>query len=93
MLNLSADCFIPEFWVTRYPPTSVENQDLHCMVGFMAGESAAAAAAMRPSEVVRQTLAQLDRMFGAPRCPRRPSASVISVPKGMQRYLGVETAE
>jgi monoamine oxidase len=65
LLNWGADCFIPEFWVTRYPPKSVENQDLHCMVGFMAGEPAAAAAAMRPSEVVRQTLAQLDRMFGA----------------------------
>ena len=57
---------MPEFWVTSYPPTSEEDRGLHCMVGFKAGEAAAAAAAMRPSEVVRQTLAQLDRMFGAP---------------------------
>ena len=59
-----ADCFVPEFWVTSYPPTApAVGAGLHCMVGFIAGEAAAAAGAMRQSEVVRKALDQLDAMF------------------------------
>jgi len=58
-----ADCFVPEFWVTSYPPTAPAGAGLHCVVGFIAGEAAHAAAAMRQSEVVRKALAQLDAMF------------------------------
>lgn len=50
--------------MTRYPATTEEGLGLHCMVGFIAGDAAVTAAAMRPSEVVRHTLEQLDRMFG-----------------------------
>ena len=60
-----ADCFVPEFWVTAYPPTSLSaGAGLHCMVGFIAGEAAHVAAAMRQSAVVRKALDQLDAMFG-----------------------------
>ena len=59
-----ADCFVPEFWVTSYPPTVPDaGAGLHCVVGFIAGEAAVDAAAMRQSEVVRKALDQLDAMF------------------------------
>ena len=62
--SCTADCFVPEFWVTTYPPSTPAGAGLRCMVGFIAGEAASAAAAMRQSEVVRKALAQLDTMFG-----------------------------
>ena len=52
--------------MTTYPATLPEADGLHCMVGFIAGEAAQVAGAMRRSEVVRKALAQLDTMFGAP---------------------------
>ena len=49
--------------MTSYPPTAPAGAGLHCMVGFIAGEAARAAGAMRQSEVVRKALDQLDAMF------------------------------
>lgn len=60
-----ADCFIPEFWVTRYPPTSDQNLDLHLMTGFLAGIGADEASKMSHETIISKTITQLDRMFGA----------------------------
>jgi hypothetical protein len=53
-----------QFWVTKYPPTSEENRDLHLMTGFMAGAAADAASKLSEKIIVSKTLAQLDKIFG-----------------------------
>ncbi len=58
------DCFIPEFWVTSYPGSAPGSQALHCMVGFVAGKKAEDMSHMRPSNIITNTLNQLDQMFG-----------------------------
>jgi len=63
------NCFLPEFWVTQYPSTSnytdgKTSLGKFVVVGFMAGESAAAAAKLPEAEVIRRSLLQLDEIFG-----------------------------
>ena len=58
------DCFIPEFWVTSYPGSAAASPALHCMVGFVAGKKAEEMSHMRPSNIITNTLNQLDQMFG-----------------------------
>ena len=58
------DCFIPEFWVTSYPGSACAEPALHCMVGFVAGKKAEDMSHIRLSNIITNTLNQLDQMFG-----------------------------
>ncbi len=58
------DCFIPEFWVTSYSGITGASPALYCMVGFVAGQKAEDMSNMRPSNIISNTLNQLDQMFG-----------------------------
>lgn len=63
------NCFLPEFWVTQYPSTSNHTDGetplgKFVVVGFMAGDVAAAAAKLPEAEVLRRSLLQLDEIFG-----------------------------
>lgn len=62
-------CFLPEFWVTHYPSKSNYTDEQpplgkFVVVGFMAGEVAAAASKLPEAEVMRRSLLQLDEIFG-----------------------------
>lgn len=59
------DCFVPEFWVTTYQPTTPNGAALHGITGFLAGAAAEVASALSPEEILQRTLTQLDSMFGA----------------------------
>lgn len=63
------NCFLPEIWITQYPSTSNHTDGRaplgkFIVVGFMAGEVAAAASRLPEAEVIRRSLSQLDEMFG-----------------------------
>ncbi|KAL2608486.1 hypothetical protein R1flu_027059 [Riccia fluitans] len=72
-------CFLPEVWMTEYPKSEVsspseDHKDRdssdhvplgnYIVVGFIAGDRASKVAKMSEVEILRQSLTQLDRMFG-----------------------------
>jgi hypothetical protein len=64
-----SNCFLPEFWVTQYPSSANHSDGESAVggfvvVGFMAGEVAAAAAKLPEAEVIQRSLWQLDEIFG-----------------------------
>lgn len=62
------DCFLPEFWITQYPPTldkaNCSTLGKFTVVGFLAGELALAASKLPQAEIINRSLLQLDRIFG-----------------------------
>lgn len=62
------DCFLPEFWITQYPPAldkaNCSTLGKFTVVGFLAGELALAASKLPQAEIINRSLLQLDRIFG-----------------------------
>ena len=71
-----ADAFMPEVWLT--PAAELMGADAKppfTIVGFVAGARADRVAALPESEVARQTLLQLDAMFGTAETPHPASGA------------------
>ena len=69
-----ADCFMPEVWLS--PAAELMLPDAKppfTIVGFVAGERADRVAELPHAEIARQTLLQLDAMFGTPAKPHPAS--------------------
>lgn len=73
------DSFVREFWVTKYPPTTDDPEllNLHAMTGFTAGVPADIMSKLPEMEIVKRTLAQLDRMFGTEQTPKPASDAFV----------------
>ncbi|KAJ9516342.1 hypothetical protein QJQ45_001045 [Haematococcus lacustris] len=63
---LCPDCFVPEYWMLRYPAKNMDpSLGQHSVVGFVAGDRADALSLLPQDQVVSRFLAQLDEVYGA----------------------------
>ncbi|KAG1670019.1 hypothetical protein FOA52_011175 [Chlamydomonas sp. UWO 241] len=85
------ECFVPEFWMVRYPETAPGTGHPHLITGFLAGERADRASQLPEPEAVSSFLSQLDTMFATPGNPTPATSSLGAsrvVDWSKEKYVG-----